>query len=607
MKNLDYGIIGNCISAALISKTGSIDWCCLPKFDSASVFAKILDEEKGGSFSFIVDDSYEISQQYLRKTNILITRFESPDAAFEVRDFMPRYFEENGKLHTPIEIIRYLVPIKGKPKFKVEYNPKLIYAKEETIHREIGEYIKSHTISGVYDSVYLYSNFAHDLILNQKEITLTEESFFLLSYYEKLLDQNIDRCVLLYQRTYTYWLNWALQTTHYKFYNEQILRSALVLKILTYENSGAILAAATTSLPETIGEVRNWDYRFCWIRDASMVLKVLFKLGHVKSAQNFLRFIINLIPTKGSKMQIMYGISGEHQLPEYFLDHLSGYENSKPVRVGNAAYIQRQNDIFGILTEVIYQHFMKFENTVEYSEELWMIVTGIVHIVEENWMQADKGIWELRTEDRHFTFSKLLCWLAVDRAIKISKLIHKTNKLEEWEKLRDEIYEDIYINGWNEEIQAYTQHYDSKDLDAAILLMENYGFVEATDPRFISTVKAIEEELCEDGLMYRYKNRDDFGKPTSSFTICSFWFIDSLFKIGEKQKAIRYFNRLLSYSNHLGLFSEDIDFETKRLLGNFPQAYSHLALIQTAINFSGGITEDEELKVLSNVIYDKMT
>lgn len=598
MKNLDYGIIGNCLTAALISKNGSIDWCCLPKFDSPSVFAKLLDDEKGGSFSFEVDDSYKITQNYLPKTNILVTRFESPDAAFEVRDFMPRYYEDNGKLHTPLVIIRYLIPIKGIPKFKVKYNPKIGYAKEETISRIKDDYIKSHTLEGMYDSIYLYSNFDYQSILDEEEIMLTEDSFLLLSYYEKIMAQGIDRCFLQYQRTYAYWLNWSEKTTNYKLYNKEIRRSALVLKLLTYDKSGAVLAAATTSLPETIGEVRNWDYRFCWIRDASMVLKVLFDLGHADSAQRFMSFIINTVPNKGDKMQIMYGINGETILTENSLDHLSGYENSKPVRIGNAAYIQKQNDIFGILTEIIYQQFLHFKNSLEHSEELWMIVTQIVNVVEGNWMNPDKGIWEHRAEDRHFTFSKLLCWVAIDRAIKVAYLIHKTSMIEQWEKLRDTIYKDIYDNAWNEDVSAYTQSYGSHDLDASILLMEDYGFVNAKDPRYVSTVQAIEKELCRDGLMYRYKNRDDFGLPSSSFTICSFWFINSLFKIGEKKKAIEYFNQILSYSNHLGLFSEDIDFETKRLLGNFPQAYSHLALIQTAMNFGGGISEQEELKNL---------
>jgi len=570
----------------------------MPKFDSPSVFAKLLDDEKGGSFSFETDDSYKISQKYLPRTNILVTTFESPDAAFEVRDFMPRYYEDKGKLNTPLVIVRYLVPLKGIPKFKIKYDPKIGYAKEETISRIKDGYIKSHTIEGLYDSVYLYSNFDYESILNQQEVSLTEDSFFLLSYYEKILEPNIETAFLKYQRTYAYWLSWSEKTTNYKHYNKEIRRSALLLKLLTYEKSGAVLAAATTSLPETIGEVRNWDYRFCWIRDASMALKVLFELGHVDSAQRFMNFVTNTVPNKGDNMQIMYGINGETILTEHTLEHLSGYENSAPVRIGNAAYIQKQNDIFGILIEIIYKQFLYFKNTLEHSEELWTIVSQSVRVVEENWMEPDKGIWEHRAEDRHFTFSKLLCWVAVDRAIKIAELIHKTSMMEQWTELRQKIYDDIYQKAWNPDVEAYTQSYGSPDLDASILLMEEYDFIEAKNPRYVSTVKAIEKELCRDGLMYRYKNRDDFGLPSSSFTICSFWFINSLFKIGEKKKAVEYFNQILSYSNHLGLFSEDIDFETKRLLGNFPQAYSHLALIQTAINLAGGISEEEMLKNL---------
>ena len=256
------------------------------------------------------------------------------------------------------------------------------------------------------------------------------------------------------------------------------------------------------------------------------------------------------------------------------------------MRIGNAAYIQKQNDIYGILMEVIYQQFVQFETSLDNSEELWTIVKSITSIVNLHWQEPDKGIWELRTEDRHFVFSKLLCWVAIDRAIKISEILGKIKYLEEWRALRSEIHDDIYTNGWNEEVQAYTQSYGSKDLDASTLLMQQYGFIKADDARFISTVQVTEKELCNDGLMYRYKNNDDFGEPSSSFTICTFWLIDSLHKIGETEKARGYFDQLLSYSNHLGLFSEDIDFKTKRLLGNFPQAYSHLALIETAINFS---------------------
>ncbi|MGA9590057.1 MAG: glycoside hydrolase family 15 protein [Salegentibacter sp.] len=595
MDNLDYGIIGNCKSAALISKTGSMDWCCLPNFDSAAVFAKLLDDEIGGSFEINVDDSYKITQEYLWQTNILSTNFDNGEDAFQLIDFMPRYSRDDSSFYAPPDIIRFIRLEKGNPKIRVKYDPKLEFAREKTYSENKGSYIKSFTREGKYDSLFLYSNLDLEDVLEGKEITLEGNAYFLLGYHEKLIPQSLDRSYLKFQRTKTYWMNWSERTTRYTHYNDIILRSALVLKALSYKKSGSVLAAATTSLPETIGEERNWDYRFCWIRDASMVIKVMAGLGHRLSAKGFLQFIIDIIPNKDEKIQIMYGINGEKELTEHILDHLKGYKNSSPVRTGNAAYIQKQNDIYGILMEVIYQQFHQFETSLENSEELWTITRGIVRIVEENWKKPDKGIWELRTEDRHFVFSKLLCWVAIDRAIKIGELLRMGINDTKWKALRTEIYNDIYNNGWSEEKQAYTQSYGSQDLDASTLLMESYGFIEAKDPRFISTVQATEKELCYDGLMFRYKNKDDFGEPTSSFTICTFWLIDSLYKIGEKKKAKDMFEKLLSYSNHLGLFSEDIDFETKRLLGNFPQAYSHLALIETAANFSKGIVSEESM------------
>ncbi|MCK8523020.1 glycoside hydrolase family 15 protein [Aquimarina sp. D1M17] len=595
MNNLDYGIIGNCQSAALISKYGSLDWCCLPNFDSYSVFAKILDEEKGGSFEILVSDDYKVSQKYINKTNILVTEFNNGTDAFEFIDFMPRYKNDDGTFYAPSDIVRYVKLLSGEPKFRIKYDPKLEYAMGKTDNELKTDFIKSITNEEKYDTLYLYSDLDLEAVLHGREITLEDNAYFLISYHEKILKQSLERCYLKLQRTRVYWMNWSENTTSYKLYNQEILRSALVLKLLSYEKSGAVLAAATTSLPETIGEVRNWDYRFCWIRDASMVIKVISDLGHKRLAQRFLQFIIDIIPDKDEKIQIMYGINGERKLTEKTLDHLSGYKGSTPVRIGNAAYHQKQNDIYGILMNVIYQQFVKFDCDLDNSESLWTISKSIVHIVNVNWEKPDKGIWEFRTEERHFTFSKLLCWVAVDRAIKIAELINKTDNIDKWTKLRDRIYNDIYENAWNEEVQAYTQSYGSPDLDASTLLMESYGFIEANDPRFINTVRATEKELCNDGLMYRYKNKDDFGLPSSSFTICSFWFINSLYKIGEQEKAKKLFDQLLSYSNHLGLFSEDIDFKTKRLLGNFPQAYSHLALIETAVNFSGGVTKEEKI------------
>ncbi|ALM47811.1 glycoside hydrolase [Flavobacterium psychrophilum] len=594
MKNLNYGIIGNCRSAALVSDKGSMDWCCLPKFDSSSIFAKLLDEEIGGSFEIITDESYSIRQHYLENTAILVTIFSNGTDAFEVNDFMPRYYKEDGSYNTPPEIIRYIRRLSGKPVFSVKYDPKLEYAAGKTITHVKDDYIVSLTNSTKFNSLFLHTNFDKQAVANSTPMELNGDGFFLLAYNEKIFNQTVEKIYLEFERTKTYWLNWSDKTTSYKRFNSQISRSAITLKLLTYDKTGAVLAAATTSLPETIGEVRNWDYRFCWIRDASMVVKVISEIGHKKQASDYLQFIVDIMPDKDEKLQIMYGINKEKNLKEETLEHLSGYMDSKPVRIGNAAFTQRQNDIYGILMDVIYLQLVNFSNDVQNAEELWNITKGIVWVVGSHWQEPDKGIWEFRTEERHFTFSKVLCWTAIDRAIKVAKILGRKSKLAKWELLEESIRRDIMENAWNEKVQAFTQSYGSEDLDASVLLMENYGFIDARDRKYIATVHAIERELSNDGLLYRYKNKDDFGLPSSSFTICTFWFINSLYKIGETKKAEKLFEQLLSYSNHLGLFSEDIDFKTKRLLGNFPQAYSHLALIETAINISN-VTHEEEV------------
>jgi len=583
---LNYGIVGNCKSSALIFEDSSINWCCLPQFDSSSVFGKILDNEIGGSFKINCDESFSIQQTYFKNTAILVTNFKNDNEEFELIDYMPRFKNDDGTFYSSPEIHRILIPIKGSPKIQVDYDPKLEYSYGKTIKHIKKNFIVSIVEDKNYETLFLYTNVNKKDILEHNEITLDKKIFFCVSYNEKINIPSFESIYFEFEKTKVYWLNWTNKNPYFKNYSDQINRSAITLKLLTFEKTGAVLAAATTSIPETIGEVRNWDYRFCWIRDASMVIKIITKLGHVNIVNNFINFIVNLIPNKNEKLQIMYGINGEKILTERKLDHLSGFMDSKPVRVGNAAYFQKQNDIYGILMDAIHFQILKFQDDKYKHEQLWSIVKSIVWSVNKNWKNADKGIWEFRNKEMHFTFSKLLCWVAVDRAIKISELIQRGEKAKKWESLRDEIHDDIIKNAWSENKQAFTQSYGSEDLDSSVLLMENYGFIEASDSKFIKTVKSIEKELMFEGLLFRYKNKDDFGEPKSSFTVCTFWFIDSLYKIGEKKKAKKMFDELLSYSNHLGLFSEDLDFKSKELLGNFPQAYSHLALIETAFNFN---------------------
>jgi alpha,alpha-trehalase len=586
MNNLNYGVIGNCRSAALVSDKGSIDWCCLPDFDSPSVFARLIDNEKGGFFSIIVDDKYTIKQKYLIWTNVLITEFKSDQGTFEIIDFMPRYKLIDDDYFAPAEIYRYIKYISGTPAFKVKYCPAFNYAREEVSNVTEDNYIRTYSRVTPTDCIYLYSSLNFNDILDSNEIVLTQHQFLLLSYNQKLIDIDIKRVYLEFQRTKVYWLNWTNRSKKYKKYNEEIIRSLLVLKIMSYQPTGAVLAALTTSIPETIGDVRNWDYRFCWLRDASMSLETLIKMGHFYSAQRFLDYLKRILKSKNDSFQIMYGIRGERDLSETELSHLSGYENSKPVRIGNAAYSQRQNDVFGYLLNIIHQYYEHFPGTLDELEDIWEIVRNISRTISTHWEKPDKGIWEIRADEKHYVFSKVMSWVAMDKATKIAGALNKSYYAETWRGIANDIKEDVLKNGWNEDLQSFTQTYSNSELDASLLLMAEYGFVSADDIRYKRTVIAVKNALFYEGLVYRYKTPDDFGKPMSSFTICTFWLVQALFRIGMKEDAKNIFENLLTYGNHLGLFSEDIHFSSKRLLGNFPQAYSHLALINTAIMFS---------------------
>jgi GH15 family glucan-1,4-alpha-glucosidase len=586
MNNLNYGVIGNCRSAALVSEMGSIDWCCLPDFDSPSIFARLIDNDKGGFFSIVVDEKYAISQKYLISTNVLITEFSSEQGIFEIIDFMPRYKLIDNEYFAPAEIYRYIKHISGTPTFRVKYCPKFNYASEEVSSITEDNYIRTYSRVRPADCIYLYSSLNFSNILDSKEISITQHQFLLLSYNQKLIDIDIKRVYLEFQRTKVYWLNWTNRSEKYDKYNEAITRSMLVLKIMSYQPTGAILAALTTSIPETIGGVRNWDYRFCWLRDASMSLETLLKMGHYYSAQRFLDYLKRILKSKNESFQIMYGIRGERELTETELSHLAGYENSKPVRIGNAAYSQRQNDVFGYLLNIIHQYYLFFPGTLDEIEDMWEIVRNISRTISTYWDKPDKGIWEIRSDEKHYVSSKVMSWVAMDRAAKIAYLLNKPYYAETWRSLANDIKEDVLRNGWKENLETFTQTYCNSDLDASLLLMAEYGFIDTDDLRYRNTVIAVKNSLFYNGLVYRYKNNDDFGKPMSSFTICTFWLVQALFKTGHTEDAKNIFENLLSYSNHLGLFSEDIHFSTKRLLGNFPQAYSHLALINTATLFS---------------------
>ena len=587
MDHFNYGVVGNCRSAALISDRGSIDWFCFPDFDSPSIFAKVLDEDKGGSFAFIVDEHYSVSQKYIEHTNILTTTFNSIEGGFEVIDFMPLYrIDQQNDYFQPPEIYRLIKLRYGNPRFKIDYNPALNYARDQVTHHTEPDYIKTISVQNKTDTVYLYSGLDLERVLKGDSFVLIRDSFLLLSNNEKLVKIDLNRVELEFQRTRVYWMNWSNRSKKYTLYNDIIERSILVLKLMSYQRSGAVLAALTTSIPESVGDTRNWDYRFCWLRDASMSIETLLRVGHQGTAKRFMSFIKNIIKTKSDTFQIMYGIRGERILTEIEMPHLSGYKNSRPVRVGNDAYNQKQNDSFGYLMDVIYQYYRYFPGTLDEIEDMFEVVKNMVKTVMEDWQKPDKSIWEIRGDEKHFVFSKIMCWVAMDRAVSIARLLYKEESATLWLEVSKAIKEDVLKKGWKDEIQSFSQTYENTELDSSLLLMEAYGFITPEDERYRKTVEAVYRSLKYKGLMFRYNVSDDFGVPTSAFTICTFLMIRALFVIDRHEEARAMFDEMISYSNNLGLFSEDLDFETKNQLGNFPQAYSHLALINTARLFA---------------------
>ncbi|MCI2081715.1 MAG: glycoside hydrolase family 15 protein [Bacteroidales bacterium] len=593
MENLNYGIVGNGRTAALISETGSVDWFCVPDFDSPSIFARILDKEKGGCLGFLVGDGYRISQTYVEHTNILLTTFTNEgEGSFEVFDFMPLYRTfDTGKRYMPAELYRLIHVKSGSPRIRVDFAPKLNYARDDVSFKVENDHIKVISSQNNKDTVYLYSTLDFRSILEKKEIILTGDQSLMVSYNQKLIDVTLDRVRLEYSRTKVYWLNWTIRSKKFSKYGDYIERSMLVLSLLSYRRTGAIVAAVTTGIPETPGGVRNWDYRYCWLRDASMSIETLLQLGHRNSAGRFMDFIQGILRSKYDRFQIIYGIRGETKLTETELTNLRGFRDSRPVRIGNEAYQQKQNDSYGYLMNMIYSYYSTFQVPLDEIEDMFEVVKHLSRIVTEEWRDKDSGIWEMRGKKAHFVSSKVMSWVALDRASKFAAMLHREDYTTRYAEEAKRIREDIFRNGWKEGIQSFSQTYDNEELDASLLLMEPYGFIDAGDERYVKTVNTIYEKLSYKGLLFRYRDEDDFGTPSSAFVVCSFWMVRGLFVTGRKEEARSLFERLLGYSNHLKLFSEDIDFDTKELLGNFPQAYSHLALIDTALLF----TEEKEV------------
>ncbi|HSK16417.1 MAG TPA: glycoside hydrolase family 15 protein [Gaiellaceae bacterium] len=586
----EHGVIGDLRTVALVGTNGTIDWYCPGRFDAPSVFGALLDRRKGGCFRIApAHGGWTSRQLYFPETNILITRFLSEEGVTEVIDFMPvpeQAEPDDGRL------VRTVLAIRGSMPMRVSVEPRFDYAREgheANVIDGAAVFRSARTALGLSSRVPLHE---HDGDVHA-EFTLEpdERATFVL---ETLPDGAGPRRYSeveareLFKETIDYWRNWLRGCRYTGRWREMVHRSALTLKLLTYEPSGAIVAAATTSLPEQLGGERNWDYRFTWIRDASFSLYGLLRLGFQEEAGAFMdwltdRFKSAHMERESGPLQIMYGIDGRESLVEETLDHLEGYRGSAPVRVGNGAAEQLQLDIYGELIDSVYL-YNKGGRPIYH--EAWENLSAIVEWVTDHWDQADEGIWETRGGRQHFTYSRLMSWVAVERAIRVARQRGLPADLVEWTGVRDKIYHQIMSRGWHPDRGAFVQHYDTDVLDASVLLMPLVKFISPTDPRWLSTLDAITKELVSDSLVYRYNasaSPDGLAGDEGTFSICSFWWVEALARAGRLDEARIAFEKMLTYANHLGLYSEEIG-PTGEQLGNFPQAFTHLSLISAAFN-----------------------
>ncbi len=586
----EHGVIGNLHTVALISTDGTIDWYCSPRFDSPSMFASLLDAERGGRFALRpADGEWENKQLYFPDTNVLITRFLTPAGVGEVEDFMPVGERLDGAHRD--RVIRRVLSVRGRMRFELECAPRFDFGRER--HRA-----ERHPGGVLFESPGARVALETETPLEVRdgdahasfELEAGQSATFILEHvpgrYE-MHAHNAQETRELAEHTVEYWRRWLAQSRYRGRWRETVHRSALTLKLLTYAPTGAIVAAPTTSLPEVLGGERNWDYRYTWIRDAAFSLYSLLRLGFTEEATAFMDWLTDRLAgmhlQERSPLQIMYGIDGRREIPEEVLGHLEGYRGSAPVRVGNDAATQLQLDIYGELVDSVYL-YDKHGSPI--SHRSWDDITHMVNWVCENWEQADEGIWETRAGRQHFTYSRLQCWVAVERTLRMASARGLPADRVRLEAARDRIYRQIHERGWNTNRGAFVQHYDTDILDASVLLMPLMKFIAPQDPRWLSTLDAIGSELVSDSLVYRYNaeaSPDGLAGREGTFSICTFWYVEALARAGRLDDARLIFEKMLTYANHLGLYAEEIG-PSGEQLGNFPQAFTHLALISAAVN-----------------------
>ena len=590
----NYGLIGNMRTSALVGMNGAIDWFCFPHFDSPSVFGAVLDDRKGGWFKIATQgNEAKHKQYYWPDTNVLVTRFLSKEGVGQIIDFMPVGLKETETGYQGI--IRRVQAIRGNLTFRMECFPAFNYAQDrhDTTLTEDGARFDTAELSLCLGATIplrqegsgVVADFAvqegHEVSFAFQEAERSHERCAALSH---------EQADALFRQTVAYWRQWLSRCTYRGRWREVVERSALTLKLLTFEPTGAMVAAPTCSLPEEIGGTRNWDYRYTWIRDAAFTIYGLLRIGFTEEAKKFMHWLearCHELNPDGS-LQIMYGIDGRHELQEVTLSHLDGYKGSRPVRVGNGAYNQMQLDIYGELLDSVYL-YNKYGAPISY--DLWRHLRRLVNWVCDNWTRPDEGVWEVRSGQQHFLYSKLMCWVAVDRGLRLADKRSFPADRERWLKVRDVIYEEIMAKGWSTNRQAFVQHYGGETLDAANLMMPLVLFVSPTDPRMLKTLKAINQSpeqggLVANALVYRYnahETDDGLDGKEGTFNICTFWLVEALTRAGQIDEARLMFEQMLGYANHLGLYAEETGNRGEGL-GNFPQAFTHLALISAAFN-----------------------
>ncbi len=581
----NYALIGNMHTAALVGKDGSIDFMCHPRFDSPTIFAALLDDKKGGRFLIRpMLEKVRQRQLYVPDTSVLLSRFLSEEGVAEVSDFMP--MGEGIDSHA---LIRRAKTVRGEVRYEIRCEPRFNYARD------------THQVE-IQDGAVLFKSDSMTLRLRTDvPLNVTEDgavfgeftlgtgqtaAFVLEKVGASSPSSSPSFIPEAFKQTLDYWHNWVGRTTYQGRWRETVHRSAITLKLLTSADYGSVVAAPTFGLPEEIGGERNWDYRYTWIRDASFTVYALMRLGCVDEAGAFMHWVedrVSELNPDGS-LQIMYGIDGRKDLTEQTLNHLEGYRGSSPVRIGNGAYDQFQMDIYGELMDSVYL-FNKYGEPIHH--DLWVNLSRLTNWVVDNWQRPDEGIWEVRGGQQEFSYSRLMAWVAIDRAIRLALKRSFPAPLDEWYAARNAIYRDIYANFWDPDRATFVQHKGTKAVDASTLLMPLVRFISPTDPRWLSTMRAIEQDLVDDSLVYRYKIEeaaaDGLAGMEGTFGIASFWYVEALGRTGDVDKARFIFEKLLGYANHVELYAEELGPHGEHL-GNFPQAFTHLALISAAFD-----------------------